>query len=508
MHESCYDFDLCENCEALPIPVHPTNHPMLKIRTPDVVIPTVLLPGEIAVPRTAPRLPSPFDLEYAVAPPSPGPLPQSPVPLVNAPMQAAISLPAFTPTMTERSTPMPRVPLPATMESFYPPVSLNPFHSYVAEYESDESTEPLAMPPVPHPVCLDLSGRESPVIRPSPPAVSPVPFVEPVVTPFIPSPPRSSVSIAEDIFQSVKSIAESTQDLQKADTPFFDLEENDEVQKEASLNDNEGTTGGISTPSDVPASTASTTSVPKLGPVHNELWSDSLWPDMYSNFRHLLNPPTPPVALTASASNGQIMPGAMFTEEPMPTEEVKPAHTLDVDAPTAVVESPLVGEPLLCRPLMPERPASLNRSLSDLIGNVQPVEPVLYVPPPPPLPAFPPMPPSLPAPPPPITPFWQKFSRPTPPFSAEFVSDNNIPLGQIFPPGAEFVKSWRMRNDGTVDWPESTELMFVAGDRMMPFGGATRTVKVGSVKPGEEVELVSGEMKVGDSNHGTRFLIC
>ena len=87
--------------------------------------------------------------------------------------------------------------------------------------------------------------------------------------------------------------------------------------------------------------------------------------------------------------------------------------------------------------------------------------------------------------------------RPTPPsLAAEFVSDNNIPDGQIFPPGAEFVKSWRMRNDGAQDWPETTELVFVAGDRMAPFNGAPTKVNVGMVKAGEEVELVSGEMKV------------
>lgn len=32
MHPSCPDFDLCENCEALPQPVHPTSHPFLKLK--------------------------------------------------------------------------------------------------------------------------------------------------------------------------------------------------------------------------------------------------------------------------------------------------------------------------------------------------------------------------------------------------------------------------------------------------------------------------------------------
>ncbi|KAI0033814.1 hypothetical protein K488DRAFT_46854, partial [Vararia minispora EC-137] len=32
MHPACSDYDLCAKCEALPIPVHPSSHPMLKIR--------------------------------------------------------------------------------------------------------------------------------------------------------------------------------------------------------------------------------------------------------------------------------------------------------------------------------------------------------------------------------------------------------------------------------------------------------------------------------------------
>ncbi|KAJ3002957.1 hypothetical protein NUW54_g5564 [Trametes sanguinea] len=82
-----------------------------------------------------------------------------------------------------------------------------------------------------------------------------------------------------------------------------------------------------------------------------------------------------------------------------------------------------------------------------------------------------------------------------PALQAEFVSDNNILDGQIFPPGAEFVKSWRMRNNGEVDWPEATEVVFVAGDRMAPGNGSPRKYHVGAVKAGEEIEVIAGEMK-------------
>jgi hypothetical protein len=82
------------------------------------------------------------------------------------------------------------------------------------------------------------------------------------------------------------------------------------------------------------------------------------------------------------------------------------------------------------------------------------------------------------------------------PLRASFVTDNNIPDGQIFPPGAEFVKSWRMRNDGPGSWPGDTELVFVAGDRLMI--DTSERFKVGGVPPGEEVDVWTGEMKAPD----------
>lgn len=38
-HALCPDYDLCEDCEALPIPVHPHDHPLIKIRNTHVVVP-------------------------------------------------------------------------------------------------------------------------------------------------------------------------------------------------------------------------------------------------------------------------------------------------------------------------------------------------------------------------------------------------------------------------------------------------------------------------------------
>jgi next-to-BRCA1 protein 1 len=79
--------------------------------------------------------------------------------------------------------------------------------------------------------------------------------------------------------------------------------------------------------------------------------------------------------------------------------------------------------------------------------------------------------------------------------TAAFVLDITVPDGQNFPPGAEFVKCWRMINDGERDWPETTELVFVAGTPLLK-ETSPQSVKVGSIKVGAEIDLWAGELKV------------
>jgi next-to-BRCA1 protein 1 len=76
-----------------------------------------------------------------------------------------------------------------------------------------------------------------------------------------------------------------------------------------------------------------------------------------------------------------------------------------------------------------------------------------------------------------------------------FLSDTTVPDGQIFPPGAEFVKSWRILNDGPRDWPESTELHYMAGENFA-LARSSQNVKVGKVTAGFEVDVWTGELKV------------
>lgn len=85
-----------------------------------------------------------------------------------------------------------------------------------------------------------------------------------------------------------------------------------------------------------------------------------------------------------------------------------------------------------------------------------------------------------------------------PTLSAVFVSDVTVPDGQVFPPGAEFVKCWKMVNDGSVDWPENTEVAFVAGQPGLASKN-NMVSKVGAVKSGEQVDVWTGELKAPEA---------
>ncbi|KAG8833401.1 hypothetical protein FRC17_010727 [Serendipita sp. 399] len=78
---------------------------------------------------------------------------------------------------------------------------------------------------------------------------------------------------------------------------------------------------------------------------------------------------------------------------------------------------------------------------------------------------------------------------------ASFIEDNNVPDGHVFPPGAEFIKSWKMKNEGALDWPAETVLAFVGGRRLASFPSAPNTYAVGQVKAGETIDVWAGDLK-------------
>ncbi|KAF9270698.1 hypothetical protein L218DRAFT_983139 [Marasmius fiardii PR-910] len=85
-------------------------------------------------------------------------------------------------------------------------------------------------------------------------------------------------------------------------------------------------------------------------------------------------------------------------------------------------------------------------------------------------------------------------TRCLPRLDAEFISDCSVPDGQIVPPGAEFVKIWRMRNSGGNDWDENTEVVWVGGDNLSK-GLESSAKRVGVVEPCDEVDVHVGELK-------------
>ncbi len=70
--------------------------------------------------------------------------------------------------------------------------------------------------------------------------------------------------------------------------------------------------------------------------------------------------------------------------------------------------------------------------------------------------------------------------------SFEFVQDLTVPDNTVFPPGAEFVAGWRLRNNGTCPWTEEYAVAFIGGDAM----GITTTVPLeNTVAPGQTEDV-------------------
>lgn len=68
---------------------------------------------------------------------------------------------------------------------------------------------------------------------------------------------------------------------------------------------------------------------------------------------------------------------------------------------------------------------------------------------------------------------------------ASFVSEN-VPDGTSFSPGYTFLKTWRIRNDGTCTWTSDYKIVFKSGNRM---GGISSQNISGNIKPGEALEI-------------------
>lgn len=73
------------------------------------------------------------------------------------------------------------------------------------------------------------------------------------------------------------------------------------------------------------------------------------------------------------------------------------------------------------------------------------------------------------------------------PNKMEFISDITIPDGQVIPPGAKFVKTWKVKNIGNTTWTNTYRIRLYAGDLL---GASSANILLGKeVKPNEETEI-------------------
>lgn len=70
---------------------------------------------------------------------------------------------------------------------------------------------------------------------------------------------------------------------------------------------------------------------------------------------------------------------------------------------------------------------------------------------------------------------------------AEFVDDVNYPDGSDVFTGAEFTKTWRLKNVGTCSWTNTYKIVYVSGDNL----NAPSSTKVtnSTINPGESVDI-------------------
>ena len=391
MHPSCPDFDLCQDCEALPIPVHPPVHPLLKMKTPDTVVPTVYRIG-----RTDLR----GCYSQSNTPPQTCCPPKSP----NATM-------SLSRTASERSvSEEPSVVVP---ESVSPIVN----SGQCSEEDSAKSVGPW----------------------------------------------RTYVPVGDLVEMNQHSTAETS--VGATYVPVGDLVEMNQ----------HSTTEIRSPPLDLNASLD----------VFREMW-----PKVNREMKHLIEAKQQPELDEHSSSYAADLENAVEAnlvnlEESADSSLLQEALLATPPSPSRLPQmTELKGSPLVSvdrglaallhasgfrtpSPVASEAPASSCATLPALLDSIFDEQAVA-----------------------PIT------EQQLPALSCAFVSDTTVPDGQIFPPGAEFVKSWRMLNDGETPWPETTELHFVAGEPFAPTIDVPTVAKVGRVDPGEDLDVWTGELKV------------
>ena len=512
MHPECPDYDLCENCEAFPIAVHPSNHPMLKMKAPDTVIPTVYRVGQTSVTE-----PTTVDNEHQTsintsrAPVSTfrhcskGPQP------ADAPMVAVdASIPVPPPSHASSSSPvedeMMRSCTPVA-RSFFDHVVVfekgeTPLNQ--AEQRSVPSPGPPKLPPKPvifsqwvtvpdkfnaaplpqyaqhaQSITFPPSSDQNTVansqmsfgaVRRPQDAEPPVPAMPPTPPPLhvlesLPAPhaPKDNVIPPNDWASNpwpTTNRAEREELLKliaEFSGPFVPVPARSPVLADPVSINKPFEQSAATPPRNSPLMTPPPTTVELPRAIPSLVERPSTVESQES--RPSVNDPLPSWAsLTPDVNH-------LVRENLESSTERRPASI--ASEPPSAVGSPLSSQALLKRPVSGS-PAYL-RSLNELVHQLPSLVPSKI--------------PSL-----------DKLSEGHGALSAKFVEDVTVAEGQTFPPGAEFVKCWRLFNSGEHDWPENTELVFVAGDPLSD--SALPPVLIGRVAAGAEYDVWTGELKV------------
>jgi hypothetical protein len=491
MHPECPDYDLCENCEAFPIAVHPSNHPMLKMKTPDTAIPTVYRVGQTSViePITVVNEHQ-TSMNTSRSPDST----TAPLPAAAPTVPVHANIPVPPPAHSRSSSPveddMMRSCTPVA-RSFLDHVVFEKAETRLnqAEQRSVPSPGPPKLPPKPvmisQPPWASIPDffNAAPIPQYAPQHAQsnmfrPLPDQNTVVNPQLcfgvpamPTPPPLHVlesmpapQVApEDNVRPLPSVSNHTSNP----WPTTNLTERDELLK---------LIAEFSGPF-VPVPVRSPGLAEPIS--YRPFEQPAATPPRNSPF---LTPPPTAVELPRATPSLVEQPSTLESQEsrpsandPLPswaslTPDVNHLVRENLESSTesksasCVVGSPLSSQALLNRPASGS-PAYL-RSLNELVHQLPSLVPSKI--------------PSL-----------EKFSEG---LSAKFVEDVTVSDGQTFPPGAEFVKCWRLLNTGERDWPENTELVFLAGDPLSD--SALPPALVGRVAAGAEFDVWTGELKV------------
>ncbi|PPQ63827.1 hypothetical protein CVT24_009777 [Panaeolus cyanescens] len=425
MHPECPDYDLCQDCEALPIPVHPDNHPLLKMKSPETVIPTVYRVGgteiiplnssstdEKCEPNDVHQPSSSFfditnekEAEVPLATPEPPRLPPKPE-MISTPSWA--SIPSFFGAshgsfQDIRPVDRSQSDSPRRSERLWWEMGIPP-HDPVA-------TSPPLVSVVPIPPVIVTSPSNPVDSTPKPSGNAPLPMA--VINPW----PTTNAVERQELLQLIADFG--------------------------SCNDNAMTGLPVADNGVNKADAKYSTSIPS---VHEQESSTPTWPQQNL--------------------------GQFLTDNSEESVENPVGHESNPES--SVLSTPIENHPLLQRPASEPIPATVvaNSSLaSSLLSEVRSIvlgEKKAEV---------------------------TETSSPRGFLSAEFLEDVTVEDGCVFPPGAEFVKCWKLLNDGTMAWPASTQLVYVAGETLTQGNVPPSPVNVGSVAAGAETEISTGELK-------------